>query len=253
MSGLAERLHIGTSGWSYKEWKGLYYPEKLKPIQYLHFYSQEFKCVEVNSSFYHLPRAQTVLNWALAVPEDFRFCPKLSRYISHYQKLHDAADNLRLFFNVFDPIKDKLGPILIQLPAQVTFKREVAAPFFDLLRSGYPEYEFALEVRHESWLEPQSVELLQQYDISLVIAQSSRPFPYHELITTQHVYLRFHGPGKFYASRYDDAAMLSYAQKSATWLREGRSVWAFFNNTFYGDAIENARLLERYILECFQE
>ncbi|WP_343304895.1 DUF72 domain-containing protein [Chitinophaga niabensis] len=247
-------LHIGTSGWSYKEWKGLYYPEKLKSVQWLYFYSRElFKCVEINSSFYHLPKAQTVLNWALAVPDDFRFCPKMSRYVSHYQKLHDAADSLRLFFTIFDPIKDKLGPILIQLPAQVTFNREVAAPFFDLLVSVYREYSFALEVRHESWLQPQSVELLQQYDISLVIAQSAMPFPYHELITAHDVYLRFHGPGKLYASRYDDATMLSYAKKCAHWMSEGHSIWVFFNNTFHGDAIENARLLERYILECLQE
>lgn len=253
MSGFTERLHIGTSGWSYKEWKGLYYPEKAKPVQYLYFYSREFKCVEINTSFYHLPKAQTVLNWALAVPEDFKFCPKLSRYISHYQKLHDSADSLRLFFSIFDPIKDKLGPILIQLPAHVPFNREVAKPFFELLKSGYGDHAFALEIRHPSWLEPQSVELLQQYDISLVIAQSSMPFPYHENITAQHVYLRFHGPEKLYASKYADEAMLSYAEKCAKWLREDRSVWVFFNNTFHGDALENARLLERYIKDAFQE
>lgn len=237
-------LHIGTSGWSYKEWKGIYYPEKVKPVQYLYHYAQEFRCVEVNTSFYHLPKVKTVENWALAVPEGFRFCPKISRYISHYQKLQSSAESLRLFFDVFDLIKDRLGPVLIQLPAHVPFQETVAINFFSLLQEMYGEYEFALEVRHDSWLTPQSVQLMQQYNISLVIAQSSQPFPYHELVTARHIYLRFHGPEKLYASRYSDAAMAEYAEKCVRWLNSGHTVWVFFNNTFHGDAIENARMLE---------
>lgn len=249
MKELGKHLHIGTSGWSYKDWKGLYYPEKLKPVQYLEYYSREFKCVEINTSFYHLPKAQTVLNWAAAVPEGFRFCPKLSRYVSHYQKLRDAAEGLRLFFDRFDPVKESLGPVLIQLPAHVPFQAEVARPFFELLKKNYGEYAFALEIRHESWLQPQSVQLLQQFDISLVIAQSAMPFPYHEMVTTRHIYIRFHGPGKLYASSYHHNTLLAYARKCVRWLRDGHELWIFFNNDFYGYSIENARLMEKYILE----
>ena len=253
MRDLMKNVHIGTSGWSYKDWKGLYYPEKLKPIQYLHYYSGEFKCVEINTSFYHLPKAKTIVNWTIAVPDDFRFCPKLSRYISHYQKLHDAEESLCLFFDLFDPVKEKLGPVLIQLPAQVPFQPEVAETFFALLKKNYADYEFALEIRHESWLEPQSVQLLQQYDISLVIAQSGMPYPYHEILTAKHVYLRFHGPGKLYASKYHPNTMRAYARKCVRWLREGHTIWIFFNNDYFGYSIENARLLEKYIREGLGE
>lgn len=249
MNNRVQNLHIGTSGWSYKEWKGAYYPEKLRPVQYLHHYGLEFRCVEVNTSFYHLPKAKTIENWSIAVPEDFRFCPKMSRYISHYQKLQNPEESLRLFFDLFDPMKDKLGPILIQLPAHVPFNPEVAENFFAVLQKIYGEYEFALEVRHESWLSPQSVQLMQHYNIALVIAQSSMPFPYHEVVTAQHIYMRFHGPEKLYASSYSDALMFEYAQKCVQWLKSGHSIWIFFNNTFFGDAIENARLLEKYIEE----
>ncbi|RPE13709.1 DUF72 domain-containing protein [Chitinophaga lutea] len=244
---MAHSLHIGTSGWSYKDWKGLYYPETLKPTEYLAYFSREFKCVEINTSFYHLPRAQTVLNWAAAVPGDFRFCPKLSRYISHYQKLNDPSESLERFFSVFDPVKEKLGPVLVQLPANAPFKREVAEHFFTVLQKQYSDYVFALEIRHESWLEAQSVELLRQYGISLVIAQSAMPFPYHELVTAKDIYLRFHGPGKLYASKYHHQTMKAYARKCAQWLRDKHRVWVFFNNDFYGYAIENARQLEQYI------
>lgn len=240
-------LHIGTSGWSYKDWKGLYYPEDLKPTEYLGYFSKEFHCVEINTSFYHLPRAETVLKWADTVPRGFRFCPKLSRYISHYQKLNDPEDALERFFSVFDPVKNMLGPVLVQLPANAPFKKEVDENFFSVLRKKYRDYVFALEIRHESWLEAQSVELLQQYGISLVIAQSAMPFPYHELITAKDIYLRFHGPGKLYASKYHPQTMKAWARKCARWLREKHRVWVFFNNDFYGYAINNARMLEKYI------
>lgn len=244
---MTRSLHIGTSGWSYKDWKGLYYPEELKPTEYLAYFSKEFKCVEINTSFYHLPKAQTVLKWAETVPKGFRFCPKLSRYISHYQKLHDPEESLERFFSVFDPVKDQLGPILVQLPANAPFKQEVAENFFSMLKKKYGDYVFALEIRHESWLEDQSVELFRQYGISLVIAQSAMPFPYHELVTAKDIYLRFHGPGKLYASKYHYQTMRAYARKCAQWLRDKHRVWVFFNNDFYGYALENARMLEKYI------
>ncbi|MGX5818254.1 DUF72 domain-containing protein [Chitinophaga lutea] len=240
-------VHIGTSGWSYKDWKGLYYPEDLKPTEWLRYFSKEFKTVEINTSFYHLPKAATVQKWAETVPKNFRFCPKLSRYISHYQKLNHPEESLRIFFSVFDPVRDQLGPVLVQLPANAPFKPAVAEHFFSVLKKDYGDYVFALEIRHESWLEAQSVELMRHYGISLVIAQSAMPFPYHEIVTAKDIYLRFHGPGKLYASKYHYQTMRAYARKCLQWLDEGHRIWVYFNNDFYGYAIENARMLEKYI------
>ena len=102
--------HIGTSGWSYKHWKGLYYPEKMKPADYLEYYSREFGCTEINTSFYRLPKEETVLSWIQQVPPTFVFCPKLSRYMSHFKKLRDPVEGMQVYFSVFDQVQERLGP-----------------------------------------------------------------------------------------------------------------------------------------------
>src|SRR5688572_13230894 len=99
------KIYIGTSGWSYKHWRGIYYPEKIKPVDYLEYYSREFNIAEINTSFYHLPKKQSVLNWIEKVPKRFRFCPKMSRYLTHMKKLHDPEESLQKFFSVFDEMR----------------------------------------------------------------------------------------------------------------------------------------------------
>lgn len=239
--------HIGTSGWSYKHWKGLYYPEKMKPTDYLAFYSREFDCTEINTSFYHLPKAQTVLNWVEKVPPSFIFCPKLSRYISHYKKLHDPAESMEVFFRVFDPIQQRLGPILVQLPAHVTFDTGVAREFYSLLADTYQQYDFSLEVRDKSWFSRESLSLMEEYGVGLVIAHSGKRFPYKEAVTAPHIYLRFHGPGNLYASNYATVSLRAYARKCQRWLKEGHNLWIFFNNDVFGYALENARKLKELL------
>lgn len=242
-------VHISTSGWSYKDWKGLYYPDKTKPTDFLPFYAKEFRCTEINTSFYHLPKIQTVINWSEKVPSYFRFCPKLSRYITHYKKLQDSKQSLRLFFDVFDHMQSKLGPVLIQLPAQVRFQEDVATEFYQLLYEEYRDYHFAIEVRDKSWFAANSLALMEKYSIGLVIAHSGKLFPYKEAVTAKHIYLRFHGPGKLYASSYTKKSLRAYAKKCSHWLKEGHELWVFFNNDFYGYAIDNARTLNSMIAE----
>jgi uncharacterized protein YecE (DUF72 family) len=236
--------HIGTSGWSYKHWKGLYYPEKMKPVDYLEYYSREFGCTEINTSFYHLPKQETVLGWAQKVPPSFLFCPKLSRYISHFKKLRDPEEGMRLFFSVFDQVQDRLGPILIQLPAQATFKAEVAEGFYNLLATTYKQYDFSMEVRDKSWFSRESLSLMETYGVGLAIAHSGKRFPYKEAVTAPHIYLRFHGPGDLYASNYATVSLRAYARKCEKWLKEGHNLWIFFNNDIHGYALENARKLK---------
>jgi uncharacterized protein YecE (DUF72 family) len=241
--------HIGTSGWSYKHWKGVYYPEKLKPVDYLHFYSQEFDCTEINTSFYHLPKEQTVLNWAAKVPPGFLFCPKLSRYITHFKKLHDPAEGMEVFFKVFDPVAERLGPVLIQLPAQASFNAGVTEEFYQLLSTTYKQYDFSIEVRDKSWFSKQSLDLMEHYGVGLVIANSGKRFPYKEAVTARHIYLRFHGPAELYASGYAALTLRAYARKCAKWLQEKHTLWIFFNNDVHMHAIENARTLKTMLAE----
>src|ERR1043165_3614021 len=110
------RVYIGTSGWHYKTWQGVYYPQELKTGEWLAYYAKRYKTTEINNSFYRLPKPETVLNWVEQVPGGFKFCPKISRYLSHTKRLLDPEEPLRRFFDVFDLIKKHLGPVLVQLP-----------------------------------------------------------------------------------------------------------------------------------------
>ncbi|KAA2245084.1 DUF72 domain-containing protein [Chitinophaga agrisoli] len=242
--------HIGTSGWSYKHWKGLYYPEKMKPVDYLAFYSQEYDCAEINTSFYHLPKVETVQHWVEQVPRSFLFCPKLNRYITHFKKLHDPAESMQRFFGVFDTIEESLGPILVQLPANATFNPSVTAEFYRLLATTYKQYDFSMEVRDKSWYSKESLALMEKYGIGLVIAHSGKRFPYKEAVTANHVYLRFHGPRELYASGYATVSLRAYARKCAQWLKEKHKLWIFFNNDVAGHALEDSRKLKTMITEA---
>jgi len=231
------------SGWSYGEWKGLFYPEELKSKEWLSFYAQYFDTTEINSSFYHLPRPATVAGWMAQVPDTFKFCPKLSRYITHIKRLHEAEDGLQRYFKSFEQARHMLGPVLIQLPPSLAFDPVRIKAFFDILKSDYKHYEFALEARHKSWLDDEAIKLCKRYHISWVIAQSGVGYPYLEKVTSDHVYVRFHGPGRLYASSYSDEMLQEYAIKFRKWASAGHHVWAFFNNTMNGVALDNGRRL----------
>ncbi|XZF16476.1 DUF72 domain-containing protein [Chitinophagaceae bacterium MMS25-I14] len=246
------RIHMGTSGWSYKEWRGSFYPKGLKTGEWLSFYAKKFDCTEINTSFYHLPRLQTIEGWDQKVPDHFCFCPKMSQYVTHIKKLVEPEEPVQRFFEVFDHIKHKVGPVLIQLPPSLAFDAGRARHFFELLRNQYGEYVFALEVRHRSWLAAESIDLLKEYGITFVISQSGVGFPYEELITAQHIYIRFHGPEKLYTSSYSEEMLQSYAAKIKIWLAAGHDIWVFFNNTWGGAALENINRL-RELLDAWKD
>src|SRR5437763_2225412 len=105
-------IHIGTSGWSYKHWKDIYYPPKLPSAKWLSFYAQHFKTTEINRSFYRLPTTDTISTWMKQVPGDFLFCPKMSRFLTHMKKLNDPEEPLERFFTLFEPMRKMMGPVL---------------------------------------------------------------------------------------------------------------------------------------------
>jgi len=236
-------IHIGTSGWSYKHWKNIFYPEALITTDWLQFYAQTFNITELNTSFYHLPKLETTIGWGKKVPQGFMFCPKMSRYLTHMKKLNDPEESFEKFFDVFTPLKKKLGPVLIQLPPSLHFHIDKAEHVYKLCKTKYKYYRFAMEVRHQSWLEKESLDLMKQYNIAFVIAQSGTRFPYAEYVTAQHIYVRFHGPQQLYASSYTEEQLQNFANLFRQWQDEGHTVWAFFNNDVFGYAIENAKRL----------
>jgi uncharacterized protein YecE (DUF72 family) len=236
-------VFIGTSGWSYKHWHGIFYPEDLKPDKYLEFYTTKFNCVELNSCFYHLPVKKTVTGWMNRTPESFMFCPKLSRYITHRTKLLNVDEALQKFFEVFEGMKGKLGPVLIQLPPQLSYDEPRIRYFIELLQSEYNQYRFAIEIRNKTWINDRFSDLLSQNGVAFVTADSGNRYPYHEAITTDFVYLRLHGREQLYASYYTENDLRQYTEKISGWLNDGKKVWVFFNNDFHGYAVKNAEML----------
>jgi uncharacterized protein YecE (DUF72 family) len=238
-------IHIGTSGWSYKHWRGIFYSPGLKPALWLPFYAQHFLSTEINNSFYGLPKPDTVLQWIKNVPSDFTFCVKMNRFLTHMKKLTGPEEPLQSFFEVFEPMKSRMGPVLVQLPPSLHFNYDKAAYFYELISKKYKDYEFVLEARHQSWLEDDSLTLMAKYNIGMVIAQSGERFPYSEMVTDRNIYVRFHGPKELYASPYTDEQLESFAAKFRNWMAEGHDIWVYFNNDFYGHAFRDAAKLRK--------
>jgi uncharacterized protein YecE (DUF72 family) len=244
----SDRLHIGTSGWSYKHWSGVFYPKELKPAAFLEFYSASFHCVELNASFYNLPMKVTVAGWMNRTPGTFCFCPKMSRVVTHQLRLTNANEPLQKFYNVFEIMKTRLGPVLVQLPPGLSYDKSRISDFLELLKDSYSTFKCAVEVRNKSWITDSFFDLLAQYGVAFVIADSGKRFPFYEVVTTGFVYLRFHGHEHLYASDYGEKDLHQYAEKITNWLNEGKEIWAFFNNDFHGYAVKNALQLKKLIM-----
>ena len=156
---------VGTSGWSYKEWKGSFYPSKLPADEMLRFYADRFPAVEVNNSFYRIPAERVLASWAEQVPESFRFILKASRRVTHNNRLTDEDGSLAYFLRAINPLGARLGPTLFQLPP--TFKKDIERlrGFLGLLPRLW---RAAIEFRHPSWFVDEVYELLTTRDVALV-------------------------------------------------------------------------------------
>jgi len=232
-------IHIGTSGWSYEHWAGKFYPEELKKNEWLNYYSDVFDTVEINSSFYHLPEQKTFITWRGKTPVDFVFSVKVSRYITHIKRLSDCKGPLDRFLEAADGLGDKSGPFLFQLPPNLKKDRTVFENFLKILP---PDYKFAFEFRNESWFTEEIYQLLEQYGCAIVIS-SSPGFPYKEKITANFCYIRMHGAGELYRSRYskDELKKISCLVKKN--LNKNIENYVYFNNDAGAYAVENARTL----------
>ena len=167
----AGKLLVGTSGYSYKQWKGNFYPEKLPDREMLPFYAKQFSTVEINHSFYRMPTETSLLNWAKSVPEGFRFALKANQQITHIHRLRDCESTLKRFLEVASILNDvdHLGPILIQLPPTFKFDRPLLEDFLALRP---PAFLFAFEVRHPSWYTDETYAVLRQHNTALCLSET---------------------------------------------------------------------------------
>jgi uncharacterized protein YecE (DUF72 family) len=237
------QLRIGCSGWNYAHWRnGVFYPPRLPPRKWLAFYAEHFDTVEVNATFYRLPRESAVANWVEQSPPGFVFTVKMSRYVTHVKRLRDLAESIALFYGRIAPLvrSPKLGPVLWQLPP--TFKRddERLAHALDQLPPGRHAFEF----REPSWFAQEVDELLRCHGVALVIGDDPRRRFQTLERTTDWMFVRFHAGSRGRNGNYSHSELDEWAERIASWREQG-DVYVYFNNDWEGYAIENAKYLQR--------
>ncbi len=235
---MAAEIRIGTSGFSYAHWRGVFYPEHLAEKRWLAFYAEEFDTVELNATFYRLPSEAAVSAWAQRVPETFLFAVKLSRYITHLKRLHQVDDALATFLTRLQPLGPRLGPLLVQLPPGMKLDLSLLDDFLARCPSTR---RWAVEFRHPSWLVEATYDLLARHQAALCLHDLLPDHPCR--VTAPFVYLRFHGTEERYSGNYPDDTLRTWAGRLRDWHAEGLDVFAYFNNDIQGFAVQNARTL----------
>jgi uncharacterized protein YecE (DUF72 family) len=235
-------VRIGCSGWSYGDWRENFYPHGTPPSSWLAHYATVFDTVEVNATFYRLPKRETVRGWAEQVPEDFLFAVKGSRYLTHMKRLRDVGPGLARYWERIEPLREagKLGPVLWQLPESFHRDEETLAAALTAL----PAAEHCFEFRHPTWFSPDVYALLEEHGASLALGDDKR----RELPTAAPAgpiaYIRLHYGSRGRGGNYSEGELDVWRRRVAAW-RSRRPVFAYLNNDWRGFAPRNAVALRR--------
>jgi uncharacterized protein YecE (DUF72 family) len=238
-------VRIGCSGWNYPHWRERVYPKGLPERRWLEHYATLFDTVEINSTFYRLPKVSAVQGWVERSPAGFLFAVKMSRYLTHIRRLGGLERGIPLFYSRIEPLvaSPKLGPILWQLPP--TFKRndEGLAATLAALPGGRHCFEF----REPSWYTDEVYELLRQHGAALVIPDSPK-YPIRELeLTADWTFVRFHHGRRGRRGNYSERELQEWAERIAGWQDDGIDVYAYFNNDWEGFAVRNGLRLKELL------
>ena len=236
-------LRIGISGWRYPGWRGKFYPKGLAQRRELEYASDIFNSIEINGSFYSLQRPSSYQRWYSDTPDDFLFAVKGGRFITHMKKLRDVGVPLANFFaSGVIALREKLGPILWQLPPNLAWDEQRLSEFFKLLPRNTREaanlgkkhdnklrarawtrisisrrIRYAIEVRHDSFMTPEFFALLRKHNIAFVFADTAGKWPYAEDLTADFIYIRLHGAEELYVSGYNDKTLRCWANRIEHW------------------------------------
>jgi len=213
------RLHVGTSGFSYPEWRGTFYPEDLPAEEMLKFYSRTFPTVELNNTFYRFPRIAQVEEWRKATPRGFRFGVKANRLITHTRRLRDVDELVRLQLERVAGLKDRAGPLLFQLPPSLKRDVPLLRDFLYLL----PPMRRTVEFRHASWYTDEVFALLEEHHTTLTIMESDEDEPTLQFVGP-FVYLRLHH------YTYEPPVLRAWVKRIKEQLTRGRDVYAYFTH-----------------------
>jgi uncharacterized protein YecE (DUF72 family) len=244
------RAYIGCSGYSYPHWRhGVFYPKNLKIKDEFAYYASRFNTVEINSTFYGLPRGETWQKWRQRAPQGFLYALKMSRFLTHRRKLSRAEEPWRRFWQGAQKLGSHLGPILFQLPPR--WGRNLKK-LENLSATLPPHLRFAFEFRDASWLNPETYQCLRKHNWGLVVV-SHPQLPVVDEITADFVYLRWHGREKLYTSNYSEEELSGWAGKIRNWLGSGFDVYGYFNNDALGFAPRNAAALIERLGDFYRE
>jgi uncharacterized protein YecE (DUF72 family) len=233
-------VHVGCSGWNYRDWRGRIYPKGMPPSRWLEHYAGMFDTVEVNSTFYRLASPKAVANWVEQTPPGFVFSVKASRYLTHVKRLKGIEAGIKRFHEPLGALVEsgKLGPVLWQLPENFHRDDQRLAAALALLADGRHCFEF----RHPSWFAPEVYSLLREHNAALVIGDHpERPFQAHEL-TAGWTFVRFHYGRQGRGGNYSDRELEEWKRRLAAW-RSRVEVFAYFNNDWKGYAVRDAKWL----------
>jgi len=256
-------IRVGISGWVYPAWRGTFYPTGLRQRDELAYAAERLDTIEINGTFYSLQRPSSFARWRDSVPAEFRFAVKGHRFATHFARLKNAAPTIADFLaSGVLALGERLGPVLWQTPPNLQFDAEVLDTFLGQLphttdaarrliaehgrlegdRRSVPtrgdhRIRHALEVRHESFLDPSFGALLRKHNVAAVVADTAGRYPHIREITASHVYVRLHGDRELYASGYSDRALRTWADAIRGWADgsgcpdgKGRDVHVFFDN-----------------------
>jgi len=243
------KIYIGTSGWNYLHWwNGVFYPKEIKQNKWLEYYTNYFDTVEINSTFYRIPKEKTVENWKSRVPENFTFIVKASRIITHLRRLKGIEETLTNFLNICSGFKEKLGPVLFQTPPSLKISKENLLNVLDIIKNHptYNNLKIVFEFRNRTWFCNEIFDILQETNSSLCFSDMP-DFEIDEPVTSDFVYIRKHGAHDKYSSSYSDDELNTEAEKIKKWKKKDKDVYIFFNNDAYGYAVKNALKLIEFI------
>ena len=230
---------IGCSGYAYKEWKGIFYPEGLAQKNWFAFYASHFNTLELNASFYKIPTERSLQKWYAESPPQFLFSVKANRLFTHFRKMENCAAELSDFYNLLQQnLKEKLGCILFQFPPTFSFTEQRLQNILTLTNKGFAN---AIEFRHASWYTAQVYQALAENHLIFVSHSHPCGLPEDVVITHPVAYYRFHGKPVLFKSRYDVDAL----EKIALQISKADQAFIYFNNTWGESALHNASEMQQ--------
>jgi uncharacterized protein YecE (DUF72 family) len=233
-------IRIGCSGWNYRHWRGIFYPDRLPVKDWFAFYATNFDTVEINNSFYRLPKAETFAAWRKQAPPDFRYAVKANRFLTQAKKLKDCEEPVARMMAPVRHLGETLGPVLYQLPPMLRINLDRLESFLTLLPG---DVTHVFEFRDTSWYAEETLAMLDRFGAGFV-AHDFPAIASPRWAVGKVAYVRFHGGvGKYYG-RYPDEVLLAWAEWMAAQAEAGRPVWAYFNNDGEAAAIDDALTLK---------